>query len=100
MPKVIKIPPTEIKLNTLVMPAIPARLLLEQKITQLEKQGIWQRETPEIIASVLETGAVQFRDQSLYLGQISAIITDPEAILNPLRGKKQCAPPWGHYCPP
>jgi len=70
------------------MPAIPARLLLEQKITQLEKQGIWQRETPEIIASVLETGAVQFRDQSLYLGQISAIVTDPDGILNPLAGEK------------
>ncbi len=26
-----------------------------EKITQLEKQGLWQRETPEIIASVLET---------------------------------------------
>jgi len=77
--QVIKIPPTEIKLNTLVMPAIPARLVLEQKITQLEKQ---------IIASVLETGAVQFRDQSLYLGQISAIITDPGGSLNPLTGEK------------
>ncbi|QGZ88664.1 NAD(P)/FAD-dependent oxidoreductase [Microcystis aeruginosa] len=86
--QVIKIPPSEIKLNTLVMPAIAARLLLEQKITQLEKQGIWQRETPEIIASVLETGAVQFQDQSLYLGQISTIITDPGAILNPLAGEK------------
>jgi glycine/D-amino acid oxidase-like deaminating enzyme len=87
--QVIKIPPTEIKLNTLVMPAIPARLLLEQKITQRENQDIWQTETPEIIARVLEAGAVQFQDRSLYLGQISAIITDPQTILNPVSGETE-----------
>lgn len=87
--QVIKIPPTEIKLSTLVMSAIPARLLLEQKITQLENQGIWQTENPEIIARVLEAGAVQFQDGSLYLGQISAIITDPQTILNPVSGETE-----------
>jgi glycine/D-amino acid oxidase-like deaminating enzyme len=74
-------------------------LLLEQKITQLENQGIWQTETPEIIASVLETGAVQFQDQSLYLGQISAIITDPQTILNPLEGEKAIRSAVGKLLP-
>jgi glycine/D-amino acid oxidase-like deaminating enzyme len=98
--QVIKIPPTEIRLNTLVMPAIPARLLLEQRITELENQGIWQTETPEIIASVLETGAVQFRDRSLYLGQISAIITDPHTILNPVQGEAEIRAAVGTLLPP
>jgi glycine/D-amino acid oxidase-like deaminating enzyme len=98
--QVIKIPPTEIKLNTLVMPAIPARLLLEQKITELENRGIWQTETPEIIASILEAGAVQFQDRSLYLGQISAIVTDPQRILNPLEGEREIRAAVGTILPP
>jgi glycine/D-amino acid oxidase-like deaminating enzyme len=98
--QVIKVPPTEIKLRTIVMPAIPARLLLEQKITQLENEGIWQTESSEIIARILEAGAVQFQDQSLYLGQISAIITDPKTILDPSQGESEIRAALGTYLPP
>jgi glycine/D-amino acid oxidase-like deaminating enzyme len=85
--QVIAIEPTEIQLRTLVMPAIPGRLSLEQQMSRLEGEQIWEETNAEVVTSVLETGAVQFRDRSLYLGQISAIITDPLARLDPFLGE-------------
>ena len=74
---VIKTVPTEIELNNIVMPAIQKRFALEATAKNLETELLWENPNSKIIQSILDTGAVQMQDRSLLLGQISAIVTDP-----------------------
>jgi glycine/D-amino acid oxidase-like deaminating enzyme len=73
----IKIPPIELKLNSIVMPALQQRFSLEATANQLQSSQ-WNESNSEIIASILDAGAVQFKDGSLCLGQISELSTDPQ----------------------
>ena len=77
--QLIKTVPTEIKLNTLVMPATTKRFSLETEMTTPEKETVWDHPSDESQGSILEAGAIQFLDGSLCLGQISQIITNPAA---------------------
>lgn len=78
----VALDPTDITLRTLVMSAIPKRILLERKISETLDEGIWEEPSAGVVDSVLEPGAIGFLDRSLYIGQISAIVTDPEASLD------------------
>lgn len=65
--QVILIPPVDIQPRNLIMPAHLKRFELEQG---------------KIKDSVLDVGAVPFKDGHLLLGQISALNQDPDAILD------------------
>jgi glycine/D-amino acid oxidase-like deaminating enzyme len=80
--QVIKIPPVEIKLRTLVMPATQNRFQLEAKATQPHLESLWDNPNQNLVAASLDAGAIQFLDGSIYLGQISQIITDSNAIID------------------
>ncbi|MDJ0598730.1 MAG: FAD-binding oxidoreductase [Crocosphaera sp.] len=69
----------DINLKTLVMPAILNRLDIEEKSGDLELESLWNHPSDEIISDVMEPGAIQFRDGHFCLGQISQIITNPQA---------------------
>ncbi len=84
---VIKTAPTDTKLNTIVMPAVLERFALEAKVEELVKDAAWEGEHNNSIQSILDAGAVQFLDGSLFLGQISAVITNPETKLNKKQGE-------------
>ncbi len=73
----IKIPATDIKLNSIIMPAVPQRFSLEAKANSL-KSTQWNEPNSDIIASILDAGAIQFQDGSLCLGQISELSTSPQ----------------------
>jgi glycine/D-amino acid oxidase-like deaminating enzyme len=73
--EIIEIQPVDLKMNTLVMPASLQRFQLEFEATREDK--LWQEPSSEQEAAILDVGAVQFRDGSLRLGQISRIITNP-----------------------
>lgn len=77
--QLIKTEPTEIKLRTLIMPSTTSRFLMEEDVTGLAKNSIWDNPTDDLQGEVLEAGAIQFLDGSLCLGQISQIITNPSA---------------------
>ncbi len=78
---VLKIAPQkDLKLKSIIMPARMKRFDLESRVTQPESEFLWSTNSPETIASVVDIGAVQFLDGSLYLGQVSHIITDPQAV--------------------
>ena len=79
--------PTEIKLSTIVMPAIQQRFTLEARAEDLLQESGWDDYQNESIKSILDAGAVQFLDGSLCLGQISAIATNPERKLAQKLGK-------------
>jgi glycine/D-amino acid oxidase-like deaminating enzyme len=78
--QVIKTPPLNIRLRSLVMPAILQRLKIESQVRQPEKESDWNLPNSNRMAEVIEPGAIQFLDGSYYLGQASQIITDPSII--------------------
>ena len=80
--QLILTPTVDIKLQTLVMPAILTRLDIEEKSGDSGIKSLWDNPSDEIISDVMETGAIQFLDGSFCLGQISQIITNPTAKTN------------------
>jgi glycine/D-amino acid oxidase-like deaminating enzyme len=78
--QVIKTPPLNIRLRSLVMPAILQRLQIEAQVRQPEKESDWNPPNSNVMAEIIEAGAIQFLDGSFYLGQASQIITDPSII--------------------
>ncbi|MDJ0647604.1 MAG: FAD-binding oxidoreductase [Xenococcaceae cyanobacterium MO_188.B19] len=83
----IKTPPTDIKLSTIVMPAIQQRFTLEATAKDLLQGSSWDDYHNESIKSILDAGAVQFLDGSLCLGQISAVATNPGRKLDKRLGE-------------
>lgn len=78
--QVIKTPPLNIRLRSLVMPAILNRLTIEASARQPEKETNWNQPNPTVMAKITEPGAIQFLDGSFCIGQTSQIITDPTTI--------------------
>ncbi len=82
--EILETTPTEIKLNTLVMPAKLQRFQLEANSTQNDE--LWCNSGNEIgnkiETAILDTGAVQFVDGRLRLGQISRILVNPNAAVD------------------
>jgi len=78
---VLKVPAQKkLQLNVMLMPATIKRFTLEAKMSQADL--LWQKLTPETQESIVDIGAVQFQDGSIYLGQASHIISDPFANLD------------------
>ncbi|MDJ0507764.1 MAG: FAD-binding oxidoreductase [Crocosphaera sp.] len=75
-------PPVEIKLKSLVMPAILNRINIEEKSGDSTFKNLWNAPSDEVIDDVMEVGAIQFLDGSFCLGQISKIKTNPWASNN------------------
>ncbi|OUL23234.1 FAD-binding oxidoreductase [Nostoc sp. 106C] len=75
--EIIKTPPVDVRLSTLVMPANLQRFQLEAKSTQVDE--LWDEPGNQPVPPILDAGAVQFQDGSLRLGQISRTLTDPHA---------------------
>jgi glycine/D-amino acid oxidase-like deaminating enzyme len=71
--EILETPPVDIKLSTLVMPAILQRFQLEAKSSQNDELWCEPNNKPE--AAILDAGAVQFLDGSLRIGQISRVFS-------------------------
>lgn len=83
----IKTPPVDIQLRTLVMPAVQQRFELEAKVNNPEIESLWDKPDTRSVASIFDGGAIQFLDGSLCIGQISALVTDPKAKLETSRAE-------------
>ncbi|MDJ0662045.1 MAG: FAD-binding oxidoreductase [Crocosphaera sp.] len=86
--QLILTPKVDIKLKSLVMPAILNRLDIEEKSGETGIESLWNNPSDQIISDVMEPGAIQFLDGSFCLGQISQIITDPKAKPNQENAEK------------
>ncbi|MDZ7956406.1 MAG: FAD-binding oxidoreductase [Aulosira sp. DedQUE10] len=84
--EIIKTPPVNVRLNTLVMPANLQRFQLEAKSTQVDE--LWDEPGNEPVPPILDAGAIQFQDGSLRLGQISRVLTDPHVEVNSQESEK------------
>lgn len=77
--EIIEIPPVDLQLNTLVMPANLQRFQLEAESTKSDE--LWDKPNKKL-GTILDPGAVQFLDGSLRLGQISYVFTEYDTSVN------------------
>ena len=84
--EIIEIPSTDMQLHSLVSPANLQRYELEAESTQIEE--LWDNSDYEIVPPILDAGVVQFSDGSLRLGQISRVLTNPQAEINSAASEK------------
>ena len=81
--EIIETPPVDLKLNTLIMPANLKRSQLEAEASENDK--LWDDNNK--FGWIFDVGAVQFKDNSLRLGQISFVNTNPEADLDSVKSE-------------
>ena len=81
--ELIETPPVEVQLRTLVMPALTKRFQLEAESSRAEVDKLWDKPGYEPVPSILDAGAIQFLDGSLRLGQLSRVLTDSNAKIDP-----------------
>lgn len=74
--ELIEIPPVNIKLQTLVMPAQLKRFQLEAEASKSEVDDLWEQPDTEIVPHILDPGAIQFQDGRIIIGQISRTLSD------------------------
>ena len=80
--QLIRTPPLDLELGTIIMPAVQQRFALQATAQELEIDSGWDKLEDLPRRWILDAGAVQFVDGSLCLGQISAIATNPHAKLD------------------
>lgn len=97
--QLIVTPPLDLELGTIVMPAVQQRFILEARAKELEGESVWNPPYDEPTRIILDPGAVQFRDGSLCIGQISAISPNPKAKLNPFAAEAQIREQVSHILP-
>lgn len=80
--ELIETPPLDLQLRSLIMPAQTQRFALESQASQPATDGQWDRPGHELTPAILDSGAIQFLDGHVCLGQISRTLTDLEADLD------------------
>ena len=80
--ELIETPPVDIRLQTLVMPADTRRFQLEADASTATLDDLWDHPGHEPSPPILDAGAVQLLDGRLRLGQISRVLTDPDAPID------------------
>jgi glycine/D-amino acid oxidase-like deaminating enzyme len=71
--------PVDLKLRTLVMPAVLKRFELEAESSRNEVDFLWDEPGKELLPPILDSGAIQFNDGSLRIGQLSRTLSDLNA---------------------
>ena len=83
--EMIETPPVDLQLRTLVMPANLTRFQMEAAATT--NDSLWDEPGNEPVAAIIDPGAIQFLNRSLRIGQLSRVLTDTNATLNPEAGE-------------
>ena len=80
--ELIETPPVDVKLRSLVMPADTKRFELEENSSTAALDALWDQPGQEPSPPVLDAGAIQLLDGRLRIGQISRVLTDPNAPID------------------
>ncbi|MDX2240542.1 MAG: FAD-binding oxidoreductase [Leptolyngbyaceae cyanobacterium bins.302] len=80
--ELIETPPVDLKLRSLVMPAVTKRFDLEAEASRASQDHLWDESGHEPTEAILDAGAIQFLDGSLRIGQVSRTLTDPDAPID------------------
>ena len=97
--QLIKTEPVNFRLSALIMPAVQKRFEIESKGSSLDLDTFWNESECQSLPAILDPGAVQLQDNSLCIGQISQIITDPEAKIDAATGEEQIRQEIGTILP-
>ncbi|MFM7886858.1 MAG: NAD(P)/FAD-dependent oxidoreductase [Pseudanabaena sp.] len=80
----IETEPVDLELRAMVMPASTKRYALEAATTDAEKDQLWDITGQELLPPSIDVGAIQFCDHRIRFGQLSRVLTDPNAAINPV----------------
>ena len=97
--ELIETPPVNLRLRTLVMTAEMQRFQLEAQASTAAKEQEWQEPGLEIVPWILDAGAVQLADGSLRLGQISRVLSDPQAAVDAIASETAIRKAVGQVLP-
>ncbi|MBE9124627.1 MULTISPECIES: NAD(P)/FAD-dependent oxidoreductase [unclassified Coleofasciculus] len=97
--EMIETPKVDLMLRTLVMPATMQRFQLEDKASTLEVDPLWDEPGHEPVPPILDAGAIQFLDGSLRMGQISRVLTDPNARIDSVKSEAAIRTSVGNILP-
>lgn len=95
--ELLETPPVDFTLRTLVMPAENQRFRLESTATQ--EDAPWVVPGNEPVPPILDAGAIQFRDRQLRIGQISRVLTDPNATIDAIESETAIRTQVGQILP-
>jgi glycine/D-amino acid oxidase-like deaminating enzyme len=91
--------PIDIKLKSLIMPAILKRIDIEEKSGNSDIKLLWDTPNDDLISDVMEPGAIQFLDSSFCLGQISQVRTNTTAKIDSNLAEKRIRQGIGNILP-
>ncbi|MBW4696189.1 MAG: FAD-binding oxidoreductase [Lyngbya sp. HA4199-MV5] len=80
--ELIETPPVEVTLRSLVMPANTKRFQLEAEASTADLDTLWNQPGNEPMPAILDAGAIQLLNGSLRIGQMSRVLTDPNAPID------------------
>jgi glycine/D-amino acid oxidase-like deaminating enzyme len=80
----IDTPPVDLELRAMVMPADTKRYQLESETTSLDQDSQWEVAGYELLPPSVDAGAIQYCDRSIRCGQLSRVLTDPYAVVDPI----------------
>jgi glycine/D-amino acid oxidase-like deaminating enzyme len=97
--ELIETPPVDVTLRTLVMPADTRRFQLEEDASTLANDPLWDAPGSEPVPYILDAGAIQFQDGSFRIGQVSRVLTDPNAPIDAATSEAQMRQQVGDVLP-
>lgn len=97
--ELIETPPLDLTLRTLVMPADSQRFALEALASRAETDAQWEQPGHEITPPILDSGAIQFQDGHLCLGQISRTLTGLDAPVDAVDSERSMRAALGRQLP-
>jgi glycine/D-amino acid oxidase-like deaminating enzyme len=77
--EILETAPVDLQLRTLVMPAALKRFELEAESSKIEFDRLWDEPVKELAPPILDSGAIQFKNGSLRVGQLSRTLSDLNA---------------------
>ncbi|MDY7008845.1 MAG: FAD-binding oxidoreductase [Cyanobacteriota bacterium] len=80
--EMLEIPPTDVQLHTTVMPAVEERFQCEASASRIELEKMWHEPDRELVPFSLDAGAIQFKNGSIRIGQISRVLSNPHAKID------------------
>ncbi len=95
----LELEPAEVRLRTIVMSAPVQRLELERQAAHPDRDPLWDKPGHELCPPILDVGILQFLDGSIRMGQISRVLTDPQAEVDAAASEAQIRSQVERYLP-
>jgi glycine/D-amino acid oxidase-like deaminating enzyme len=79
--------PVDLELRSMVMPADTKRYELEGATKDIDQDAIWDVAGHELLPPSIDAGAIQYCDRRIRFGQLSRVLTDPYAAIDPIESE-------------